>query len=108
MRLNILKTFLLLGALSAILVSIGAALGPGAMTLFIGLMFFKVPSGLCVYFITSSLWGVLERKVFPKPKLPPGLQEKKSDAAGKSGGEKTGANGAARQAARLKKEKGRR
>jgi YidC/Oxa1 family membrane protein insertase len=79
------------------------------MTLFIGLMFFKVPSGLCVYFITSSLWGVLERKVFPKPKLPPGLQEKKSDASGKSaGGDKSGGNGAARQAARLKKEKGRR
>ncbi len=35
MRLNTVKTFLLLGALSAILVSIGGAMGPGAMTLFL-------------------------------------------------------------------------
>src|SRR5690606_9234538 len=31
------------------------------MMVFIGLMFFKVPSGLCLYFISSSLWGVAER-----------------------------------------------
>jgi len=24
-------------------------------------MFFKVPSGLCLYFIASSLWGIAER-----------------------------------------------
>ena len=35
MRANTFKTFLLLGALSAILVSIGGAMGPGAMTLFL-------------------------------------------------------------------------
>jgi YidC/Oxa1 family membrane protein insertase len=39
------------------------------MTLFIGVMFFKVPSGLCIYFITSSLWGITERKLLPKSKL---------------------------------------
>lgn len=38
------------------------------MTLFIGVMFFKVPSGLCIYFITSSLWGITERKLLPKSK----------------------------------------
>lgn len=38
------------------------------MTLFIGVMFFKVPSGLCVYFVTSSLWGITERKLLPKSK----------------------------------------
>lgn len=37
MRLNTLKTFLLLGALSALLVSIGGAMGPGAMTMLLGL-----------------------------------------------------------------------
>ena len=35
------------------------------MTLMMGLFFFKVPAGLCVYFITSSLWGIAER-VFVK------------------------------------------
>ncbi len=34
---------------------------------FMGLLFFKVPSGLCLYFIASSLWGITERKMLPKP-----------------------------------------
>jgi len=33
-------------------------------------MFFKVPSGLCLYFIASSLWGITERKLLPKAKPP--------------------------------------
>ena len=41
----------------------------GFMMIFMGVMFFKVPSGLCLYFITSSIWGILERKLLPKPKL---------------------------------------
>lgn len=36
------------------------------MMVFMGLMFFKVASGLCIYFIASSLWGVAERKFLPK------------------------------------------
>ena len=36
------------------------------MTVFIGVMFFKVPAGLCLYFIASSLWGIAERKLLPK------------------------------------------
>lgn len=39
------------------------------MMIFMGVMFFKVPAGLCIYFITSSLWGIAERKLLPKPKL---------------------------------------
>ncbi len=39
------------------------------MMLFMALMFFKVPAGLCVYFVTSSIWGILERKLLPKPVL---------------------------------------
>jgi YidC/Oxa1 family membrane protein insertase len=38
------------------------------MTVFMGLMFYKVASGLCLYFIASSLWGIAERKLLPKPK----------------------------------------
>lgn len=40
------------------------------MMLFMGVLFFKVASGLCLYFIASSLWGVAERKLLPKPTAP--------------------------------------
>ncbi|WP_168564855.1 YidC/Oxa1 family insertase periplasmic-domain containing protein [Crateriforma spongiae] len=33
------------------------------MTLVMGLFFFRVPAGLCIYFITSSLWGICERMI---------------------------------------------
>ncbi|HTN75691.1 MAG TPA: YidC/Oxa1 family insertase periplasmic-domain containing protein, partial [Pirellulaceae bacterium] len=39
-------------------------------TLFMGVLFFKVPAGLCIYFITSSLWSVCERVFLPKVKAP--------------------------------------
>jgi YidC/Oxa1 family membrane protein insertase len=41
------------------------------MTLFMGILFFKVPAGLCIYFIASSLWGIGER-VLVKRTLPSG------------------------------------
>ncbi len=37
------------------------------MMIFMGFLFFRVASGLCVYFIASSLWGVAERKLLPPP-----------------------------------------
>ncbi len=42
------------------------------MMVFIGIMFFKVPAGLCVYFIASSIWGIAERMLLPKPTPPAG------------------------------------
>ncbi|MCA9248353.1 MAG: YidC/Oxa1 family insertase periplasmic-domain containing protein [Planctomycetales bacterium] len=36
------------------------------MMVFMGLLFYKVASGLCIYFIASSLWGIAERKMLPK------------------------------------------
>lgn len=33
------------------------------MMIFIGFMIYRVPAGLCVYFITSTLWGISERKL---------------------------------------------
>lgn len=39
------------------------------MTLIMGLFFFRVPAGLCIYFITSSLWGIGER-IYVKRTLP--------------------------------------
>ncbi len=41
------------------------------MTLMMGLFFFRVPAGLCIYFITSSLWGICER-ILVKKTLPTG------------------------------------
>lgn len=47
------------------------------MTIFMGVMFFKVPAGLCIYFITSSLWGICERLLlFPKPVKPAAVEVK--------------------------------
>ncbi len=41
------------------------------MTVFMGVLFFKVPAGLCIYFITSSLWSLVERRLVKKytPKM---------------------------------------
>jgi YidC/Oxa1 family membrane protein insertase len=36
------------------------------MMIFMGVMFYKVPSGLGIYFITSSLWALGERLILPK------------------------------------------
>ncbi len=41
------------------------------MTIFMGVMFFKVPSGLCIYFITSSVWSLVERKLVKRMMPPP-------------------------------------
>jgi YidC/Oxa1 family membrane protein insertase len=40
------------------------------MMIFMGLLFYKVASGLCLYFIASSLWGIAERKLIPPPTPP--------------------------------------
>ncbi|MGQ9504732.1 MAG: YidC/Oxa1 family insertase periplasmic-domain containing protein [Thermogutta sp.] len=36
------------------------------MMIFMGILFYKVPSGLCIYFIASSLWGMAERQILMK------------------------------------------
>ena len=36
-----------------------------------GLLFFKFPSGLCLYFTISTLWGLVERRFIPKVKAKP-------------------------------------
>ena len=95
------------------------------MTLFMGFLFFKVASGLCLYFIASSLWGIAERKLIPKPKvnLSGGTSGSKEGGgkggSGGDGGRRTptpqpkksppsGSNGAeAKKAERKKRNKGR-
>jgi YidC/Oxa1 family membrane protein insertase len=49
--------------------------------IFMSVFFFKVPSGLCLYFITSSIWGMVERSFLPKPKLATDAATGASDAA---------------------------
>jgi YidC/Oxa1 family membrane protein insertase len=41
------------------------------MMVVMGLMFYKVAAGLCIYFIATTLWGFAERKLLPKSKLAP-------------------------------------
>jgi YidC/Oxa1 family membrane protein insertase len=33
------------------------------MTMVMGIMFFRVSAGLCVYFVTSSIWSLIERRL---------------------------------------------
>jgi YidC/Oxa1 family membrane protein insertase len=41
------------------------------MMVIFAIMFYKVASGLCLYFIASALWSLAERKLLPKNKLAP-------------------------------------
>ena len=36
------------------------------MMVFVGLMFYKVAAGLCIYFIATTLWSLAERRFVPK------------------------------------------
>jgi membrane protein insertase Oxa1/YidC/SpoIIIJ len=36
------------------------------MMIIMAVFFYKVASGLVLYFIASSIWGVIERKLLPK------------------------------------------
>src|SRR5262245_971601 len=38
------------------------------MMIVMGLFFYKIAAGLCIYIITSTLWGFAERKMLPKAK----------------------------------------
>lgn len=40
------------------------------MMIFMAFIFYKVPAGLGIYFITSSLWQIGERLLLPKPAAP--------------------------------------
>jgi YidC/Oxa1 family membrane protein insertase len=52
------------------------------MTIFFGIMFYKVAAGLCIYFIASSIWGMCERKLLPKKKTAPGAPDAADTAIG--------------------------
>jgi YidC/Oxa1 family membrane protein insertase len=69
------------------------------MMIFMGILFFKVASGLCMYFIASSLWSLAERKFLPKHKPVAGVAAlaKSSTSAATNG------NGAASRGKKNKK-----
>ena len=54
------------------------------MMIFMAFMFYRVPSGLGIYFITSSLWQIGERLLLPK------LAAKKAASGGELGGDGDG------------------
>ena len=63
------------------------------MMIFMAVMFYKVPSGLGIYFITSSLWSIGERLLLPK--ISHAKEEKSEDdlEAGKGGSGPRGKGG---------------
>jgi YidC/Oxa1 family membrane protein insertase len=38
------------------------------MSVFMSVLFYRVPAGLCIYFITSSIWGLTERQLLKPAK----------------------------------------
>ena len=75
------------------------------MMIFFCVMFFKVPAGLCVYFITSSLWGLGERLLLKKDKKKVDDIEKPMPAATEKKVAKAKADKAERQKQLAKKQK---
>ncbi len=57
------------------------------MMLFMGVFFYKMAAGLCIYFTVSTLWGLTERKLLKKKKKPTdGTPELIPGGGGGSGG----------------------
>lgn len=56
------------------------------MMIFMGFMFYSVPAGLCLYFITSSLWGISERTAIDKGWIKTPAKKKKDPNAPKKEG----------------------
>jgi len=70
------------------------------MFVFMGFLFYRVPSGLCIYFIASSTWSIAERKLIPKPE-PPKDFKSIADGDGDGGEDLSGLSDAERRDRRL-------
>jgi len=75
------------------------------MMLFMALMFFKVAAGLCLYFIASSLWGIIERKMLPKPATTAALATASGPTFPSTKPHSNGADAATRRRKKSKKKK---
>jgi YidC/Oxa1 family membrane protein insertase len=70
------------------------------MMLFMGVLFFKVPAGLCLYFISSSIWGICERLLLPKTQPAAAATAAKKETGGGESPKpavKLGSNGSSRK-----------
>ena len=75
------------------------------MMIFMGFLFFRVASGLCVYFIASSLWGIAERKLLPPPSTDASSPQPKPRTGQSKARSKLSADGAAKRARIRKKQR---
>ncbi|TWT90712.1 Membrane protein insertase YidC [Pseudobythopirellula maris] len=75
------------------------------MMLFMGFLFFKWPSGLAIYLITSTLWGITERKLLPKPTIADAPAITASAAKPSKPAPKASSNGASKATAKRNKKK---
>jgi YidC/Oxa1 family membrane protein insertase len=73
------------------------------MTSFMGLLFYKVASGLCLYFIASSFWGIGERKLLARNKAkeestaaPPQRTPREAPKNGRAESDRNGSPGSKR------------
>lgn len=64
------------------------------MMVFMGAMFYRVPAGLCIYFIASSVWGMVERwllnKLSKDAPAAPAVGEKSEKKTDPAAGEPSG------------------
>ncbi len=67
------------------------------MMVFMGILFFKVASGLCLYFIVSSAWGIAERKLLPKVGTPEEIASRAREKVMRSGKKQSQRNENGRQ-----------
>jgi YidC/Oxa1 family membrane protein insertase len=63
------------------------------MMIFMAFMFYRVPSGLGIYFITSSLWQICERLLLPKLKHAKAISADGDDLGANRGGDRSGGPG---------------
>src|SRR5207244_1414830 len=68
------------------------------MMVFMGLMFYRVAAGLCIYFIISSLWGMLVRNLLPQAK--PAIAGATTAGAGSTSSKASGAVKGSKSSAR--------
>ncbi|GIW87786.1 MAG: hypothetical protein KatS3mg108_2110 [Isosphaeraceae bacterium] len=60
------------------------------MLILMAFMFYKVPAGLCLYFIVSSLWSIGERLLLPSMRAPIPAQPAAVEATAESGERRSG------------------
>ncbi|MBN1909709.1 MAG: YidC/Oxa1 family insertase periplasmic-domain containing protein [Pirellulales bacterium] len=63
------------------------------MMIFMGVVFFKIAAGLCIYFVVSTFWGLAERKLLPKTQTAQAGAESASSTPAETKAKTSGRNG---------------